>query len=364
VVALVVGCALLGACGDDDDGGGGGGSSGGAELTALLERIPSGQGGFVQLANWRAARDAAGVEQPATDADGDEVVEYLRALEQLGFATVSPYELAGRATALRDELGFSVVDLDASAAIGEPPDLAVVFDGRIDADTVRDAVEDDPVFADRLQTAEADGVEYWSWGDDGAVDVRGTSELRRLGESLRLAVVDGGALLTRQTGLMEDLLALDGDDDGRSLADDEDLAAVAGALDERAAIAALLSDEAPGTDPVQVLESQGSSVPGDDEPTLPAYRAYGTGVASVDGDPTLVVVLAYGDEERAQEAAEALQARFDDGVSSATQQPWSELVTDAEVSTAGRLVVATGTIAEHPRLWFQMVVQRDSLLAT
>jgi hypothetical protein len=361
-VALVVGSAMvgvLGACGDDDDGA----STGdGAGLSALLARIPAGDGGYVQVANWRAAREAAGVDQPGTDADGDDVIDYIRALEEVGLQAASPYELAGRATALRDELGFSVVDLDASAAVGEPPDVAVVFAGRIDDGAVRDTVEDDPVFADRLETGEIDGVEYWSWGDEDEIDIRNRSELRTVGESLRLAVVDDGAVLTRRTDTLEDLLAVAAGD-ARSLADDEDLAAVAGALDERGAIAAVLSDEALSADPVRVLDTRVPRPEVDDgAPALPSYRAYGSGVAAGDGGPTLVLVLAYGDDDRAQEAAAALQARFDDGTSFATRQPWAELVRDAEVVTDGRLVVATGSI-ERPNLWLQIVLQRDALLA-
>jgi hypothetical protein len=318
---------------------------------------------MVQLANWEAAREAAGVDQPAPDADPDEIIEYVRALEERGVVAVSEYEYAGRAVALRDEMGFSAADLDASASSGEPPDIAVVFAGRIDEDAVAEAVAEDPRFGDVVEEVEAEGRPYWSWGEDGAIDVESVSDLRRIGESLRLAVVDGGAVLTRLADTMEDHLALEGGE-GRSLADDEDVSAVAAVLDDQGALAALIADEPLGFDPSIVGRADDPGVVEElleEAAALPTYRVFGTGVADVDGRSTLVVVLVYGDAETAAEAVPVLQARFDEGESFATRQPWTELVTDAEVVADGRVVIATGTV-ERPNLWQQVVFRRDSLL--
>ncbi len=55
-----------------------------------------------------------------------------------------------------------------------------------------------------------------------------------------------------------------------------------------------------------------------------------------------------------REAAAVVRARLEEGTSIAARQRWSELVEAAEVVTDGRLGVATGSIAGHPRLWRQL----------
>jgi hypothetical protein len=358
--ALVLGVVLVTvgsvACGDDDDGG----SSGDGTMHAQLARIPdtAANRAFVVVADHAAARAAVGVERPGDDATDDEILDHILELSlraEIGFPTITDLEQTHDQAAFRDELGFDAADLDAVARAGEPPEQLEVFVGEIVRDDVAAAVESDPIWSDELATAEHADVEYWTWFDDGELDVERQSASRRLGQSLRIAVLDDGIVLsTRTTPTMEaalDVAAGDAD----SLADDEELGALADRLDELGAIAALFTDQAWSAE-------QSDDGP---EPLVP-WTALASGVTlDDDGEPVLVFLLAHADEGDADENAERLEAILDDGVSALTRTPWSELLQSPEVSVDGRVVALRAEI-DGPRapFWQQVVLARDSLFAT
>ena len=137
-----------------------------------------------------------------------------------------------------------------------------------------------------------------------------------------------------------------------TLADDDALVAVAEALDEHDVYsAALVLEPGAGDDSASSPAGEGGLAP---------FDGFGIGSAH-DGDGAQAV-LAYrcDDADGAEQNAAALRALFDDGASSQTRQPWSDLVTVDDVEVDGRMVVVTLDLLERsPLLMLQSVFTRE-----
>ena len=361
---LLGGALLLAACGsgvdDAGDGGGGDGAGGpdtasGIEASLSVVPVTDGAADFVVVNDIAAAADAAGVTAPGPGADGTALGDYFSTLSGLEESpvAVAPAELT-RQTALEDagwraELGWAPVDLTGDVSAGQPPNHLQAFFADFDAATVDDAVHTDPTWSDQLEEVEYDGLTYYAWCDDGAIDIGGLSTVRALGECARLFVDEdaGLAYWTRTTELMEQALdTFTGD--APSLADDPELGPLAVALDDLGAYSA-------------VLTADGDTFAGGGE--LEPYDAVATGAAVVDGQPRLLLVYANPDEATAQANADTLAELVTDGESSANGRPWSDALGAGEIDVDGSLVTASFP-TEDGRLWSGIFLQRDSLLAT
>jgi hypothetical protein len=194
---------------------------------------------------------------------------------------------------------------------------------------------------------------------------------RPLGESLWLSMAAGPLTITRspETATETDA-AVGGDPKGAVLSQDPSLAGLAAALDEQDAYGAFLSRPGinglgalgPTASPEQAGQLCDQMLP---EPTA----AIATGVAADDDGPVVLVALANLSADAASSNAEALEKIVTDGVSATTQQPWSERLTVDSVETTGDdgLVVIARLRPTEPigtRLWYDVVVQRDSLVAS
>ena len=160
-----------------------------------------------------------------------------------------------------------------------------------------------------------------------------------MGGAGRLGLPDDGTLL--YAGYDDGIAGLvEAQQGGDSLADDADLAAVAGALDAEDVLSAQLTYRPDGSD-------------------LP-YAAVGVGVAW-DGAGRLVLAYSTGSESDAQSLAADVEELVTSGETAATRQPWSELLTDPEVATDGPLVTATFTIEGPPARWATFLYNRENL---
>jgi hypothetical protein len=97
------------------------------------------------------------------------------------------------------------------------------------------------------------------------------------------------------------------------------------------------------------------------EPTVERYDAMATGISLRDGAPHVVVAFAYPDAPTAERNASRFAAVIRSGWSFGGQRPWSELFTLDDTRVEGSLVVAT-LRTRLPRLWYDVVVDHDSLL--
>jgi hypothetical protein len=355
-VALLVAVLAAGACGgggDDDD-------SADGTMRAQLARIP-GTPDYRQLtlvADHAAARAAFDLERLGTDASDDDVIDQLLELglrAEIGFPALTDLEQTREQAAFRSELGFHAGSLDSVATSGVPPHTLEVYVGAIERDDVAAAVESDPVWSDELEDEEHLDLPYWAWLGSGEIDRERITVARPLGQSLRVAVVDDGVVLVTHTDeVIDDALEVAAGE-GRSLADHDDLGPLADRIDAAGAIAALFTDEPwPIHDPAAV-----------DEPLLPWVALTSAVALDDDGDPSLVVVLAHDDDAAAEENAARLEAIVDDGVSNQTRDPWSEILDAPTVTVDGRFVeLRAGVEGGAARLWQQLVLVQDSLLAT
>ena len=374
----VVAAAALASCADDS---GGGGGSSTADLAAasdetwivdLLSLVPDdGFNGAQVIANdYLLARSGSGVERPGDEATGEELASYRLAMttEPGGPGTAPPLilgiETPESDTAAENEIGFAFEDVDRDIAAGVAPDTLEIVQGSIDPEAVAEAVTSDPTWSDVLQRGEAGGVEYYSWLDDGELDIERRSPLRPVGGSLRLAPVDASVVITRTTTQMEAVLA----GDGPTLADHDEFASVAAVLQDEGTHSVFLTD-APlsatggvsGSTDTTGSGTDGAPAAAGDVDRLDRPAVLGMGGGYRNGEPIVVEVLAYGDEATAEVNADRLEALAGDGESEIRAVPWSDLLTVESVDVIDGQVVAVFA-TEQPTLWLDIVLQSDNLV--
>ena len=380
-LALVLTVPALG-CGDDDDGGAldGGGSGSGegglATVSGALAALPdNGEDQTIVWGDLARAADIAGLERPTDPADSEAVVDYLMAVTGTSRAesdasppvAVVPPEAAQveNSVSIADfaaDVGWSILQVDRFVERQSPPDSITVLDGEFDDDALTSAMGEP-----------TDGVWVAGSGNPGEVDVDEVTPARPLGESLWLSRNGGDRVLSitrsSESAATADA-ALTSDPEGAVLADDVSLAALAATLDEQSAYGALVvrpgvnGQDALGTSatPEQAEQFCGEMLP---EPTA----AVATGVTSDDEGPVVLIALAQLSAEAASANADALEEAVTNGVSALTQQPWNERFELDGVETTGDdgLVVLARLRPVDPigtRLWYDIVVQRDNLIAS
>ena len=384
VTQLLLVCALIAggaaACGDDDGGGGGGNGGGNGEAAgvddpssfeALLSELPADVEGSgedppgIQIADYAGAAEALGIEIPDAGADEEALADYFRALsigddEQPG-AGVAVSAFTAR-TAIEDaewraEVGWAPVDVEQAVEV-QGSESIHVFHGDFDPEAIDEAVRSDPNWSDQLEVAEHEGTEFYTWGEDNAPSENITT-VRPVGRGGRMAVLGNDTIVwTEATEPMTDTLdAISGD--AESLADDPELAAVAGALDGADTVSGYLL---PG--PLAV----GFDIDSSFDPTIPAglqpYEAVGTGTAIADEGNQVLLAFHHADESAAEANAEAIEDALDGGTS-VDGAPWPELVELASTDLDGGDLLVTLDLVdeEQVNLWVQMVFQREPLLA-
>lgn len=385
LLAVLLALTLLtAACGDDsggssdgdsgtgaasDDTAGGGAGTDSTWLTDLLARVPDSETTRRQvIANdFDLAAEGAGIDRPDDGASEEEVARsrILLMNEVPGpqtFPTAStgamssPYPQASR-----EEVGFTFEDISRDLFAGEAPEQIEVLQGGIDAETVEAAVTSDPTWSDELDRAEANGTEYYTWLDDGEVRLELRSPLRQIGNSLRLAVVDDTALVTRTTALMEAALG-----DGATLGDDPVFTAVATTLQDEGAHSVFLTD-APPTASASRLEGIPTDVPAEAAEELLAgaegfdpARVIGTGTGYRDGKQTFIEVIAYDDDGTAQVNADRLETLVNEGESLVNRQRWADALDIDSIEVQDGLIVAVFT-TERPQLWLETIFSADNI---
>ena len=311
-------------------------------MLVLLPPIDPEEVGVVSVSRWHAAAEAYGVAVPADGASSDEVLDYLTALtiEDGGVAQAS--DLMALQTAAvastEDEFGFGRQQIAADITAGLPPRALQAARGDFDPDAVVEATLSGPV-VDDVQQVDVDGVPVLRWGDDLDHDLDRVHVLSQIGGAGRLAVPDERTLLYAgfDDGIAGLVAAQQG---GESLADDDDLAAVAGALDAEAVISAQLTYRLDGSD-------------------LP-YVTVGIGLVW-DGGGRMVLAYSTDSESDAEALASDVEELVTSGETVATRQPWSELLGDPDVATDGSLVTATFTIEGSPARWAALLPNRENL---
>jgi hypothetical protein len=381
---LAVLCLLLVACSDDagDEAGGGGDEAvldedAGAMVRALGLVSADDADAVVIVNDYAAAGEALDLDRPAPDeADEESVADWFIPLtvgrDDVVGGLVSNSFLGTRVVedeAWRDEVGWAPVDVDLAVEV-QPTEDAVAyhaFIGDFDADAIEDAVTDeDNPWSDELETVEHSGTEYYRWGDDEEqVDPERITVVRPLGQGGSMAVLDGAVLWGDAADALEDGIdAATGATD--RLADQEDLAPLAEAMDGLGAMGALFSTDPAvfGGGRLPDLDDVDATVP--DDPVLDPYEAFATGVRTGEDGPQVLIALLHDDEDDAEDNVENLEEVVAEAVSVQGGQPWSELVSIDEVETDGPVLTAVLDVAEPQQatMWTDLVYTRDTLLAS
>ena len=288
-------------------------------LETLAARVPANASGPIILADPAAARREAGRVIALTDQTDRALAGFfaLSATQTLAPTVFGRFPDGGRAA-----LGFSIFDIAALAAFGEPPDAPLIAripgidPGRVGAALGRRGFARDS----------RAGLPVWSIQPDNATDLeRRMSDpfAGMLGQPRRF-LIDGETLLFARSWKMLDRLL----SPGRTLADDPEAAAIlavgygfdaAGSLIE----AMLL----PGPvmrviDPTMLMQSPGLPVPpGFELPGLPPFSRYAILKWQDAGRLTGAIAIAYPDRATAELARDRFSALLGRAVSPMAQQP-------------------------------------------
>ena len=252
----------------------------------------------------------------------------------------SPSDLQG----FVDDVGWSLLDLDAFVERDTPPRRVAVLDGGFDQERIEGALDD-----------AGDGV--WRAGDpEGDLDLADTTTARPIGETLWFTLDD-------------DLLTVAGDEDdidadGETLADDPTLAALAAALDDHDVYSALLTADDGLLGPVADRALGAAASPeavaaAEDLPQCEGITGAAAGIAD-DGEPLIVLAMAHADEDSAEANVDAVTEALAEGELIGNQRPWSELVTVESVEADGTALVVTARPADMVLAqWSHVIVTRS-----
>ena len=311
VPALV---SLAAGCGSDGGGGGGGAT---AEATAsvlgLLAAVPDTEGTrgqpitYGNLARLRDGDTAGSLEDDVT-----------LLIERSSNSVSLPRAVSNGILEpeFREFTGFDTRDIDAFIDFGSQLDQVAVIVGSVDVGDLESALRSSPS-GDDLVTESIDDVTYLSLGAEGEIDFEAVSAVRRLGESIRIAV-DGAVLYWSRSRAVVDACVAATANGSASLADDAAFAAVATALDQAGVVTAQMVPPWSGE----------------------AWDVAGLGETFQGETSTVTIALHYADAAAATAAVAALGTHLQTGASLAGT-PWSEVLTATEIRADGQLLIAT-----------------------
>ncbi|MGY1770939.1 hypothetical protein [Blastococcus sp. SYSU D00813] len=352
--ALLAGLALLTpACSSTADGSAapagqdGGAGTGAADdsITAMLALLPpldAADLGVVTVSRWHAAAEAYGVDVPPVGVSSDELLDYFSPLTLDDGGLTQASDLVNLVTVVtasaEEEFGFGPQQVAADVSAGVAPRLLSAARGDFDPGAIAETTLAGPVGPDTEQV-EVDGVPVLRWREDLETDLEQQHALSPTGSAGRLGTPDDGTLLhaAYDDGIEGLVGAAMG---GPSLADDEDLAAVAAALDAEGVLSAQLTSRPDGSDLT--------------------YDTVGLGLVW-DGRGRAVLAYSTGSGLEAEALATELEELLTSGSSAVADRPWSSLLSDPDVRAEGSLVTVTATIEGPPARWAMFLPHGENL---
>lgn len=314
-----------------------------AAMLGLLPPIDPDDVGVVTASRWHAAADAYGAAVPADGASSAEVADYLVALTTGDGGLAPASDLMGLRTAastsIQEEFGFARQQIAADITAGLLPQALHAARGDFDPDAIVEATLSGPV-ADDVEEVEVQGVPVLRWREDGDNELSEPTALSLTGGAGRLGLPDDRTLLYAQDDDGIEAL-VDAEQGGESLADDDDLSAVAGALDAEDTLSAQLTYRLEGSD-------------------LP-YVAVGIGFAWEDDRGRVVLAYSTDTESDAQSVADAVEELVTSGRTVVGDRPWNELLGDPDIRTGGSLVTATFSVDGPAARWPAFLLNRENI---
>jgi hypothetical protein len=370
LAAACVAAVVVTACASESDGNGGANGGGGTDdrsISGYLASLPAPRGDdmvLVTYADLARAAEIGGIERPDDLGDSDAIVDYLMEIggqrseegeaQRVAALVPTAAQLQRSATdleAFADEVGWSILDVDAFAERDTPPRRVSLLHGDFDRDRLDAALDDN-------------GDDGWVIGDpEGGIDIEGVSVARPLGETLWMDLDGDRLAVAWEDGDISRVAEADGGDG--TLAGDPGLAALATALDDLDVYSAMLvSDAATLAAPFAERVLGASATPEriealEDLPQCTGMTATATAIAD-DGEPLLVLAIAHTDEDAAEGNVDAVTTALTEGDQVTRQRPWSEMLTVESVEAEGTVVVATARPADMVLAqWYQLIVDRS-----
>lgn len=346
--AALAGAVVLTACSEGDDGGG---SADGGRIASLLAPVPNTDVTERELVviDWEAAAASSGVTVPDADAGDDAQLSYLVDLMRTTGALAPGATGGSRSNAVQGRLGFIPSQVTATVDAGIAPDRLSMATVTVGADTVLDAAA---TGIEGAQRSSIGGLDAVSWLDDNEIDPSVDTPFELHGQAGRVLALDDDLIaVTSNDGTAGQVAGTAGQVAGTasgeasSILERPGIADAAEVLDRHEVFAAYLS-----TDPTSGGRPRTQSEIDAAPSLLGSYTAYGLGNAWDDGEIRLVVAIAHGDEEDAEENLGRLRTLVAEGSASSTR-PWSEVLLDAEISREGTTVV--GRFRAEPGIWTQ-----------
>lgn len=283
------------------------------------------------------ASEAAGIDLPETFAD---VPEWILAISNAGADGVvhvpfDEYASAGYVTGqieeFEEEVGYSILDIEAFVELSNPPDAFAVVTGDLDGDSLSGGLDD-----------LGDGVVSHGTGEDFETDLENASAVSRIGRPTRFAEDGGRIAISPSTPAVEGWIAGDG------AAPTAQLEEIAARLDDADVFAGLLLAADDGFSAVRALGPAPDSAVQrvlEQEWLPPApFDTVGIGWGVDDGRAVVTVVFAHDSDDAAEDNAEAFEAMFDEGESLQAGRPLEDLYDVQDISVDGGLV----TVRLHP----------------
>ena len=367
-VACIAAVAVT-ACTSESDGDGGGesGGEGDRSLSSQLASLPAAEGDdvvIVTYADLARATEIGGIERPDDLGDREAIVDYLMDIggqrreegETPRVAALLPRAAqversASDLASFEEEVGWSILDVDAFVERDTPPRRVSLLAGDFDRDQLDGALDDN-------------GDEGWVLGDpEGGIDVQDVSVARPIGETLWMHLDGDRLAVAWEDGDIGRVVEADGGDG--TMAGDPGLAALAAALDDRDVYSAMLAAKEEGLSAPFAERVLGeSATPERIEameglPECTGMTAVATAVAD-DGEPLLVLAIAHTDEDAAEGNVDAVTTALTEGERSFQQGPWSDILTVESVEAEGTVVVVTARPADMILAqWHQLLVDQS-----
>lgn len=352
VLALVSGCSSGGGAGTTQLSSGEEYSVAGAlaEIPAELDAAQL----SVVTADVQAATEASGLERPV-DADG--LSQWAMTLSGIPrrdaemptvfvpWASALHLDRVAQHEEIRDEIGWSLLEVDAFVELTAPPETFLVVAGDVSINSELPEV--------------SDGVVTAGAGEDLSRDLAELTPARPLGVPLRMAQSEDRIVATPVTQHAAEWLAGPGD----TFADHESLAPLAEELDDAGVFSALLmsghsmqfgDNRMTEQQRAQIEERAGDAIPED------AFSAVGIGWKVEDAQSVVTIAYLFASPDAAERAVPAFE-RTTKSISVVSGQPMEVLMTVHSVVAMDSVVVMTASPAEgqSPATFHTQLMQRD-----
>lgn len=342
VCTAVSALALAGACtsGSED-----------YSVASMLEQLPPTQESeevLIFTADVAAAEEANGVERPEDTSDPGAVARWgseLMGYDDPDVPVFVPFgEGLGRqqlqsVDEFEEELGWSAIDVDMFVENSMAIRGFLAAHGDFDDETLADDLE-----------AVDDEIVSAGTGDDFEMTATRTTA-RPMGVPLRLAQRDGWIASSASTPLVRHWLSGEG-----TMADDEQLVAVAEALDDQDAVSAVIAQG------VSVGEAeQAPEIAEENAELMPeAFSYVGVGWTVEDGEGRLALAYSFESDEAAEASIPVFEAQYSDGLLQGAR-PMAELFSLASAEAEGNvtvLVVDRGEGVRAPDI-MELLIRRE-----